>query len=431
MALIDCPECGKSISDRAPACPGCGFPVAQAQGRPTDHQAALPGEQWAGGDVALKGIKDAVALFNVVWGANAAAWMAMIGVVKCLTGDWDMGGGILLVFVPFAFIVAGILGIVTSRTQKPTFGQKSKRYWTFLVLIAISSIIGNHVIRASAPNMGRQHGQSSRPPSASTSQFNRYASERQANSQGEVQDLASPSRQSYTETALGVNMPMVWIPAGSFQMGSPESESGRYDDEGPVHAVALDGFWMGTTEVTQAQYNMVMGTNPSYFKGANLPVDSVSWNGAMAFCRRLSERTGKTYTLPTEAQWEYACRAGSMTRFSFGNSDSDLGAYAWYRGNSNSRTHPVGTKRPNAWGLYDMHGNVWEWCLDWYGADFYGTAAARAKNPVDNNAANERVLRGGSWRLDPLFCRSARRSWGSPADAYRSVGFRVVAAPGG
>ena len=173
MALIDCPECGKSISDRAPACPGCGFPVAQAQGRPTHHQAALPGEQWAGGDVALKGIKDTVALFNIVWGANAAAWMVMVGVVKCLTGDWDMGGGILLVFVPFAFIVAGILGIATSRTQKPTFGQKSKRYWTFLVLIAISSIIANIAIGARASNMGCQYGQSSRAPSQSESERDR------------------------------------------------------------------------------------------------------------------------------------------------------------------------------------------------------------------------------------------------------------------
>jgi formylglycine-generating enzyme required for sulfatase activity len=221
----------------------------------------------------------------------------------------------------------------------------------------------------------------------------------------------------------GVKMDLVWLPTGSFQMGSPDSESGRTDDEGPVHTVELDGFWMGKYEVTQEQYEAVMGKNPSKFKGAKNPVEQVSWNDAVDFCRTASQKTDKGFRLPTEAEWEYACRAGSTTRFCFGDSDNGLGEYAWYNDNSGKTTHPVGEKKANEWGLYDMHGNVWEWCGDLYPGKY---EAAAAKNPQGASSGPCRVLRGGGGSNAPQFCRSATRDGGSPSRTGISRGFRVV-----
>ncbi|MEI7633692.1 MAG: formylglycine-generating enzyme family protein [bacterium] len=228
----------------------------------------------------------------------------------------------------------------------------------------------------------------------------------------------------------GVTMDMVWIKPGSFQMGSPDSENGRSPDEGPVHRVELDGFWLGKTEVTQAQYEKIMGTNPSSFKGdGNLPVERVSWNDAVSFCKKLSGKSGRTFTLPTEAQWEYACRAGSSTQFCFGGSDSGLGDYAWFDGNSGDKTHPVGTKQANAFGLYDMHGNVWEWCRDWHDDGFYKTSGVTARNPENITEAANRVRRGGGWSNDPQDCRSANRFGGVPELRSVHLGFRAAAVP--
>jgi formylglycine-generating enzyme required for sulfatase activity len=225
----------------------------------------------------------------------------------------------------------------------------------------------------------------------------------------------------------GVSMTLVWIPPGTFTMGSPSNESSRDSDEGPQTRVTLTrGFWMGETEVTQAQWKAVMGSgnNPSHFKGDTLPVEMVSWNDAMDFCRRLSERSGRTVTLPTEAQWEYACRAGTTTRFSFGDSDSSLGNYAWFTSNSGSQTRPVRGKQPNAWGLYDMHGNVWEWCLDWFGAYPGGSVT----DPTGASSGSYRVLRGGSWGYTARYCRSASRGGDGPTGRFHNNGFRVVLA---
>jgi formylglycine-generating enzyme required for sulfatase activity len=223
-----------------------------------------------------------------------------------------------------------------------------------------------------------------------------------------------------------ITLEMVWVPGGSFEMGSPDSEEGRFDNEGPVHRVELDSFWMGKYEVTQEQYQTVMGMNPSNFKEAKNPVEQVDCVDAMAFCKKLSDKTGKQYTLPSEAQWEYACRAGSTGRFCFGESDSALGEYAWYNSNSGNMTHPVGKKSPNKFGLYDMHGNVWEWCLDWYDEKFYGKQEANQRNPVNNNSAAERVLRGGSWSFTSRRCRSACREGNFvPAGRLIHGGFRV------
>jgi len=221
----------------------------------------------------------------------------------------------------------------------------------------------------------------------------------------------------------GVTMKLVLIRPGRFMMGSPDSELGRGDKEGPQHEVVIaKPFYLGVTEVTQAQYEAVMGTNPSQFKGPTNPVESVSWNDAVEFCRKLSEKTRKTFRLPTEAEREYACRAGSKTRFSFGDSESVLGEYAWYASNSGGKTHPVGQKKPNPWGLYDMHGNVAEWCADWY-ADYPKAAVTDHQGPA---SGTYRVLRGGSWYPTPDGCRSAFRNYGTPGIRYNVFGFRVV-----
>ena len=230
----------------------------------------------------------------------------------------------------------------------------------------------------------------------------------------------------------GVTMKLVLIRPGKFMMGSPDSEQVRSKDEGPQHEVTISKpFYMGVTEVTQAQYEAVMGTNPSHldFKGATNPVDTVSWNDATEFCKKLSEKTRQSVRLPTEAEWEYACRAGTATAFSFGDADSALGHYAWYSANSGNTTHPVGQKKPNAWGLYDMHGNVWEWCADWHG-DYPKGAVTDPQGPA---SGEYRVLRGGSWSRDSGDCRAALRYGYGPDYRSSSFGFRVVvsvSAPG-
>ena len=232
------------------------------------------------------------------------------------------------------------------------------------------------------------------------------------------------------ELGNGVAMRLVLIPAGKFLMGSPKTETGQNKDEreGPQHEVTISkAFYMGLTEVTQEQYASVIGKNPSEFSGRTNPVEQVSWNEAVEFCRKLSQKTGKTVRLPTEAEWEYACRAGSKTRFHFGDADEDLGKYAWYKANSNKKTHPVGKKKPNAWGLYDMYGNVREWCADWY-ADSY--ANAKPIDPQGPDSGSLRVLRGGGWIRTPAYCRSADRDWFQPVKRRSYDGFRVVVSDG-
>jgi formylglycine-generating enzyme required for sulfatase activity len=221
----------------------------------------------------------------------------------------------------------------------------------------------------------------------------------------------------------GVAMKLALIPAGKFMMGSPDSEQDRMKHEGPQHEVTISKpFYMGMTEVTQAQYEAVMGTNPSAFRGPANPVEKVSWDDAAAFCRRLSSKTGKTFRLPTEAEWEYACRAGSKTRFSFGDSDNALGDYAWWQGNSGARPNPVGRKKPNAWGLYDMDGNVKEWCADWY-SSYSDKASTDPQGPKSGSTC---VMRGGAWCFKTANCRSAHRHNEGPESRYNNVGFRCA-----
>ena len=233
-------------------------------------------------------------------------------------------------------------------------------------------------------------------------------------------------------------MGVVWIREGSFTLGSPGTEVDRSSDEGPQTQVSLThGFWMGRTEVTQAQYLAVTGANPSFFTGdLTRPVETVSWNNAVAYCATLTttERTAGrcpanwSYRLPTEAEWEYAARAGTAgTRFSYGDDPGYtlLTNYAWYSSNSGSTTHSVGGNGGNGWGLFDMYGNVWEWCQDRYGTYSGGSVI----DPQGPGSGSIRVVRGGSWLLIALFCRSARRYGGGPTNTYSDIGFRVVLAP--
>jgi formylglycine-generating enzyme required for sulfatase activity len=246
-------------------------------------------------------------------------------------------------------------------------------------------------------------------------------------------------------------MKLVLIPKGKFMMGSSPYEKGWEDDERRHEVIISRDYHLGMHEVTQAQYTKIMGKNPSYFQGdavaerhpetnrvvkevdsANHPVEQVSWSDAVEFCQRLSalpeeKNAGRIYRLPTEAEWEYACRAGSQTAYSFGNDEESLVNFGWYKSNSNSMTHAVGLKKANAWGLYDMHGNVWEWCADWYGKFPKGSAT----DPRGLEEGSFRVDRGGSWGFRAVVCRSAFRFMFVPSDRISDLGFRVALSSSG
>ncbi len=224
-----------------------------------------------------------------------------------------------------------------------------------------------------------------------------------------------------------IGMKLVLIHAGSFTMGSLAEVLGKNIlDNG--HEVALsNSFYLGVYEVTQEQYEKVKGENPCIFKGAKNPVENVSWEDAVSFCKMLSdlpeERTaGRVYRLPTEAEWEYACRANSTTEYCFGDSDELLTDYAWFGDLRGGETHPVGKKKLNRWGLYDMHGNVWEWCQDWYSDSLTGYVT----DPQGPSIGSQRVHRGGSWANDAANCRTGYRD--SNVSTYRTsyIGFRVA-----
>ncbi|MDE5610280.1 MAG: formylglycine-generating enzyme family protein [Bacteroidales bacterium] len=243
---------------------------------------------------------------------------------------------------------------------------------------------------------------------------------------------------NYTETAFGMNLEMMYVKGGTFEMGATsEQGSDAYSDEKPVHSVTLNDFYIGATEVTQAQWKAVMGTtleeqrDKAYLEGAvgNLwgvggiyPMYYVNWEEAQEFCQKLSETTGKRYILPTEAQWEYAARGGQHADGTKYAGSNTIGDVAWYDANSGEQTHPVGQKKPNGLGLYDMSGNVEEWCSDWYG-DYSSSAEV---NPQGPSNGSRRVIRDGSWYLDAVDCRVSLRGGGNPGVRDQGLGFRVA-----
>ena len=224
-----------------------------------------------------------------------------------------------------------------------------------------------------------------------------------------------------------IGMELMLIPPGEFLMGSPAFEDGRGDDETQHKVTLTKPFFMGITEVTQAQFFRVLRKNPSKFKAAKHPVETVTWDEAVEFCARLSDlpaekRVGRVYRLPTEAEWEYACRAGTTTAYSFGNDQGQLSNYGWWKVNSGGATHPVGLKKPNPWGLYDIHGNVWEWCQDWHGGYFAG----KLTDPTGPVSGSNREFRSGGWDCGWEACRSAGREKNSGGTRSFSLGFRVL-----
>ena len=241
----------------------------------------------------------------------------------------------------------------------------------------------------------------------------------------------------FVENALDINMKMIWVEGGEFMMGCTSEQSGCESDEQNVRRVTVDGFYIGMLEVTQSQWEKVVGTNiytqknkadasGTYGVGPDYPMYYVSWEEAMEFCRLLSNKTGKTYTLPTEAQWEYAARGGKKAEGTKYASSNMIDAVAWYADNSGSSTHPCGTKRANALGIYDMSGNVYEWCKDWYSSSY---TSYDTNNPTGPSSGSYRVNRGGSWYSYATGCRVANRSDNSPGYSNYFLGFRVVLLP--
>ncbi len=257
------------------------------------------------------------------------------------------------------------------------------------------------------------------------------------NSQGK-ETKREHCRAEFFKQDLGnnISLEMVSIPGGTFMMGAAQNEANAQSYEYPQHPVNIPAFSMAKYPVTQAQWEAIMGNNPSSFKGANRPVENVNWHEAQEFCQRLSQKTGKTYRLPSEAEWEYACRAKTESPFHFGETiTADLANYdasntygSGPKGTYRQQTTDVGSFPPNAFGLYDMHGNVWEWCADpWHGnydgAPMYGSVWELGGN------TQYRVMRGGSWRYVPRFCRGAGRPWVVPVGRNGECGFRVVSSP--
>ena len=223
-------------------------------------------------------------------------------------------------------------------------------------------------------------------------------------------------------TVNGITFNMIKVDGGTFTMGATSEQKNPDDDEKPTHQVTLSSYYIGESEMTQALWTAVMGNNPSRFKGDNLPVEQVLWEDCQTFIGKLNGLTGKSFRLPTEAEWEYAARGGNRSNHTQYSGGSMIDDVAWYEGNSGNKTHSVKTKKPNELGLYDMSGNVLEWCQDWYGS--YGSNAQT--NPTGPGSGSDRVSRGGSWNRSERRCRSSYRNYNSPGSRYDRLGFRLA-----
>ena len=251
---------------------------------------------------------------------------------------------------------------------------------------------------------------------------------KESDATNEQENNARPAQaENRTITVGDVNFTMVYVAGGTFTMGAtPEQDGDCNDDESPTHQVTLSDYYIGETEVTQQLWQAVMGSNPSEFTGDSLlPVETVSWEDCDEFVRRLNSMTGQRFSLPTEAQWEYAARGGSKSRgYKYSGSDS-IGLVAWYEDNSGDQTQKVKSKRPNELGLYDMSGNVWEWCADWYGS----YSSSSQTNPTGPSSGLIRVLRGGSWYYYARDCRVSFRGHDGPSNRDNLSGLRLVLLP--
>ena len=239
-----------------------------------------------------------------------------------------------------------------------------------------------------------------------------------------------PEGKHYTVPDL--DLKMIWIPSGKFVMGSPKSEPGHRYEEEDLHQVIISrGFWIGQFEVTQTQFETITGGNPSTFKDPQMPVHKVNWEDAMEFCETLTDRENSMnrmpdkwgFNLPTEAQWEYACRADTTTVFNFGNGAEELPQYGWFSDNSDGSPKTIGTKKPNPWGIHDLQGNVGEWCFDWYGKAYPDDGSV---DPITKKGSAFKIFRGGTYTDISDRCRAAYRNRATPDTSNSWIGFRVV-----
>jgi len=335
----------------------------------------------------------------------------------------------------------------------PSKPRRIHRLWFYVAALPLLAFLGVIIYivtdnkKAASPSPGAADG--SKPASPTT-----HVESPKPAPPSEKPQPPSPQPMPGWTSSIGIKL--VRIEAGDFLMRTtkdqvdqlmrlfPDSKREWFDGEQPAHSVRLSkAFDLGIHEVTQGQYQAVMGDNPSQFKGSgDLPVEMVSWLDAVKFCNKLSEREKRTpfyrfdgtevtvvggngYRLPTEAEWEYACRAKSTTPYPFGSEGGTLGEHAWYFSNSGKKTHPVGQKLPNAWGLYDMLGNVWEWCVDWYDEKYYGSSPPT--DPPGAPGASRRVIPCGGWSIVPGYCRPASRVRRMPQGKNNDLGFRVAA----
>jgi formylglycine-generating enzyme required for sulfatase activity len=344
---------------------------------------------------------------------------SVLGVRAITAGVAALAAGLVLLSVPFYFLAYLVLVLVAS-VALPASGVL-----TWAITDLFIQAVG---LPDDAPAVSPET-----PYSPSANELPTPTSETAVVATPPAQDVSAALPDTLpafevAQTAAGhrvklsyeVELELVDLPGGEFTMGGE-----RYDDEQPKHQVHVASFVIGKYLVTQAQWRAVMGNNPSFFKGEDLPVEWVSWEDAVRFCERLSQLTGVQFRLPTEAEWEYACRAGTTTEYCFCDDEKQLGDYAWYRSNSGNQTHPVGQKLPNKFGLYDMHGNVWEWCQDLWHRNYQG-APTDGSGQLSSGGSSLQAQRGGAWNDNSDNCRLANRNNNEPGDRNNNIGFRVV-----